>query len=151
MSYWVHRNLHKHCWSVRRDGKSPTSHVDRLLLREVEFKVREAGRQRVLAERRKNVHAFAVGVDIFSPSPDPERLFGLALAALFERHGAPVRVTYDPYKWGAFMEEGPMRLLTPLPWREYVEAEPGLFHPIVRLAAGVLCGASGELWAWGVK
>ena len=57
--YW---NLHKACWSVQ-DAKMRRviGHASKVLLREVAFTVSEAGRQRVLAEGRKNVHAFACG------------------------------------------------------------------------------------------
>ncbi len=34
-------------------------------LEDVEFKVSEAGRQRLLREKRKNVHAFAIGTVAF--------------------------------------------------------------------------------------
>jgi hypothetical protein len=37
------------------------AHAAMMVLRDVEFRVSEAGRQRVLREKRKNVHAFVVG------------------------------------------------------------------------------------------
>ena len=37
------------------------AHVDEIQLRNVTFRVRESGRQRVLLEKRKNVHAFIIG------------------------------------------------------------------------------------------
>lgn len=57
--YW---NLHKSCWSVQ-DAKTRRviGHADKVLLREARFTVSQAGRQRVLEEGRKNVHAFACG------------------------------------------------------------------------------------------
>jgi hypothetical protein len=53
------------------------------------FKVSEAGRQRVLREKRKNVHAFVEGI-IGDPMnlPDPADL---------------QRVSYNPYKAGTFV------------------------------------------------
>jgi hypothetical protein len=36
-------------------------YAEAVILTDVEFRVRESGRQRVLRERRKNVHAFVVG------------------------------------------------------------------------------------------
>ena len=60
--YYVYRNLTKKCWSVRDlKTRKVVAHLNRLLLTKVEFKVSEAGRQRVLRERRKNVHAGAIG------------------------------------------------------------------------------------------
>jgi len=54
----------------------------------VKFKVSEAGRQRVIKQGRKNVHAFAVGYLREEP-------------AWFRRQ-ANVRVSYNPYKYGHF-------------------------------------------------
>ena len=55
--YW---NLHKKCYSVRHKGKV-IDHVPYVALRDVQWVVQPAGRQRVLRERKKNVHAFARG------------------------------------------------------------------------------------------
>ena len=56
----VYRNLHKKCWSVRQRGKVKL-HTDYICLKDVEFKVSQKGRERVLREQRKNVHAFIKG------------------------------------------------------------------------------------------
>lgn len=65
MKVFVYYNLHKHCWSVKAlEGKQSgyvIAHQPKLQLRNATFKVSEAGRQRVLAEKRKNVHAGVVG------------------------------------------------------------------------------------------
>lgn len=63
MKVFVYYNLHKKCWSVR-DKKSNLVilHTDYVLLDGVKFKVSEAGRQRVLKEKQKNVHAGVEGV-----------------------------------------------------------------------------------------
>ena len=82
----VYFNLHKKLWSVQ-DAKSRLviAHLDEVSLRDVEFKVSEAGRQRVLKEQRKNVHAFAVGtLDETS------------------QEGLKHRVSYNPYRFGHF-------------------------------------------------
>ena len=65
MKVFVYFNLHKKCWSVKalegeRKGRV-IRHALELSMRDVVFKVSEAGRQRVLAEKRKNVHAGVVG------------------------------------------------------------------------------------------
>ena len=62
---WVYRNLRhgrksRPLYSIMQNGRV-LSRRHRLLLANVRFVVREAGRQRVLQENRKNVHAFAVG------------------------------------------------------------------------------------------
>ena len=64
----VYKNLHKsraagkNIYSVR-DKKSGLviSHVKEIVLKNVIFKVSEAGRQRVLREKKKNVHSWAEG------------------------------------------------------------------------------------------
>ncbi len=91
--YYVYRNLHKGGYSVRRYG-----HVlyvaDSLWLQGVDFKVSEAGRQRVLREKRKNVHAYCTTT--FCPGIHPSN----ELAPYMP--DPPLRVYYDPYKCGEF-------------------------------------------------
>lgn len=59
----VYFNLHKHCYSVQ-DTKTGRviAHVESINLIDAKFVVRESGRQKVLREKRKNVHAFVVGI-----------------------------------------------------------------------------------------
>jgi predicted nucleic-acid-binding Zn-ribbon protein len=57
--YYIYRNLRTGGFSVRYRGKV----IDRLhkfTAMSVEFRVNAAGRQRVLSDRQKNVHAFVV-------------------------------------------------------------------------------------------
>jgi hypothetical protein len=56
----VYFNLHKHLFSMVQNGLV-VLHSESIVLTEVTFKVSEAGRQRVLRERRKNVHAKVYG------------------------------------------------------------------------------------------
>ena len=63
----VYFNLHRKCFSVRcAKSRLVIAHRDEVLLEDVTFKVSEAGRQRVLREKKKNVHAVMRGtwVDI---------------------------------------------------------------------------------------
>lgn len=84
----VYFNLHRKCLSVQ-DAKSRRviAHVPHISLINIRFKVSEAGRQRVLREKKKNVHAFVEGtvphVNEFSAYPDV--------------------VTYNPYKYDSFV------------------------------------------------
>ena len=60
----VYFNLHRKQLSVQE--KTPKGwrvwlHASKVTLKNVTFKVSEAGRQRVLRERKKNVHAFVEG------------------------------------------------------------------------------------------
>ena len=88
---FVYYNLHRKCWSVKalegdRKGKV-IAHMDTVRLVDAEFKVSEAGRQRVLREQRKNVHAGVVG-----------RLCTNVDRVLDE-------VGYNPYKWNSFVNK----------------------------------------------
>lgn len=57
----VYYNLHQHCFSMVQNGLV-VLHTDMIVLENVIFKVSEAGRQRVLSEGRKNVHARVKGI-----------------------------------------------------------------------------------------
>lgn len=83
----IYYNLHKHCLSVQYKGLV-VAHLQEIALSDVKFKVNEAGRQRVLREKSKNVHAFLVG------TVGKFKLFrGL--------EGFPV--SYNPYKYSSFV------------------------------------------------
>lgn len=94
--YFCYWNLTKHVWSLLNPRSGHVDgHAGRLVLENVTFRVREGGRQRVLAEQVKNVHAFATGV-VLEPGDDPETL------AEWDKL-APVAVSYNPYKAGTFV------------------------------------------------
>ena len=84
----VYKNLHWNCWSVRQSG-IVRLHTYAIALKNCEFKVSEKGRQRVLKEKRKNVHAFVKGT-------------------LTKRGGFTNgdKVTYNPYKMSTFRKSG---------------------------------------------
>ena len=82
----VYYNLHKHCLSIMFKGKV-LEHSSEFFLKDVEFRVSQAGRSRVLREKRKNVHAFVCGI--------PDDGWGVDQT---ER-----RVTYNPYKYNSFV------------------------------------------------
>ncbi|MDR6218383.1 hypothetical protein [Deinococcus soli (ex Cha et al. 2016)] len=56
----VHRNLHRHCWSVSAGGRI-TGHESTCSLRGVLFRVRPGGQSRARRDGQRNVHAFAAG------------------------------------------------------------------------------------------
>ncbi len=85
----VYFNLHKRLFSVQEKVNGQwkvIGHTDDITLYNVTFKVSEAGRQRVLREKKKNVHAFVEGT--LSPSP-------------LQCH-SPLTIRYNPYKSGSF-------------------------------------------------
>ena len=96
---FVYYNLHKHKWSVKdvKTGRVIGHHYE-VSLYNATFKVSEAGRARVLKEKRKNVHAGVEGyltTDVLARKMDGTILW----ESQSERH----RVTYDPYKYDTFV------------------------------------------------
>lgn len=57
----VYYNIKKNMFSVRQECKV-VLHADTVIIAHAEFKVNEAGRQRVLDSHRKNVHATISGL-----------------------------------------------------------------------------------------
>lgn len=56
----IYRNLSSKCYSIQQDNLVK-AHVHAIVLQDVQWTVSQAGRQRVLRDKQKNVHAFAVG------------------------------------------------------------------------------------------
>jgi hypothetical protein len=96
MKVYVYYNLHKHKWSVKciEPGHNlygkVISHKDYVILKNVIGKVSEKGRQRVLKEKRKNVHAGIVGTLIDSVN-------------LWDLPNDEKSITYNPYKYKSFV------------------------------------------------
>jgi len=57
---YCYRNLHKKCISVRQNG-IVKCHTSEILLEDATFIVNQKGRERVVREKAKNVHAFIKG------------------------------------------------------------------------------------------
>jgi hypothetical protein len=70
-------------------------HCRQLVAASVTFKVSQKGRDRVLRERKKNVHAFVVADEIF-PKSEPFDLTGCDLPM--------EQVKYNPYKYDSFVD-----------------------------------------------
>jgi hypothetical protein len=56
----VYFNLHKRQFSIMQGGKV-VAHADSVLISDAHFTVQKAGRDRVIATKKKNVHAFVCG------------------------------------------------------------------------------------------
>lgn len=111
MKVQVYYNLHKHVWSIKAaEGPNKgrvVAHAETVSLRDVTFKVSEAGRQRVLREQRKNVHAVVEGKLLWHGSTaESARTFSSTWART-ECYKANAmdydRVTYNPYKAPTFV------------------------------------------------
>ena len=89
----VYYNLHKHTFSVTYNGRL-LNHSDYVKLSDVEFRVRQGCREKVLKEKRKNVHSFVIGTledyckfpCMDMPSEPNENI-----------------VTYNPYKYNTYV------------------------------------------------
>lgn len=80
----VYRNLHNNLFSIRsKKSRLVLAHGENFALFNAVTKVSESGRQKVIREKRKNVHAWVSGT-----------LVGL----VNEECKKGVQVTYDPYK-----------------------------------------------------
>ena len=88
---YVYFNLHKKCWSVRQSGRV-VDHTNEILLKDCRFMVSQAGRERVLRDKRKNVHAGVSGYVVDS--------FGRGGWA-----GLTKIVTYNPYRYKTFVSK----------------------------------------------
>ena len=93
---FAYRNLHRQCWSVKAlEGPLKGRviyHANDLTLGWCDFKVSQAGRQRVLSEQKKNVHAGVVG---YLTECGEIATDGIDL---------DVPITYNPYKYDSFVD-----------------------------------------------
>lgn len=88
-------NLHRRKYSIQRKtpkGWRVYKHTDLICLEDARFIVSAAGRRRVLAEQKKNVHAYVEGT---LANPFKHQCNGNQL----ELEG----ITYNPYKCGNFV------------------------------------------------
>ncbi|QGJ89034.1 hypothetical protein SEA_QUEENB2_85 [Mycobacterium phage QueenB2] len=95
MRVFVYWNLHRGMWSVKAlegpDKGRVIARHQHVIVRNARGKVSEAGRQRVLRERKKNVHAGIVGE--------------LVAADVVELSPHARKVTYNPFKYSTFVYE----------------------------------------------
>lgn len=93
MKVYVYFNLHKKLWSIKAlEGPKKglvIGHSEYVHLRDCAPKVSEKGRQRVLKERRKNVHAGITGTLVATEFPSGD-------AGVYDE------VSYNPYKGPEF-------------------------------------------------
>ncbi len=91
--YYCYWNLHLDCYSVKHRGKV-VGHHKNIIAHGVEFRVSQKGRERVLKDQRKNVHAYVVAERL--EIRDPETM------GLFEPWHRPIK--YNPYKYCSFVD-----------------------------------------------
>ena len=112
----VYKNLNSDCFSVRQGG-IVRFHTHSICLKDVEYKVSEAGRQRVLREKRKNVHAVVKGTIVHSRE------------VWFEKLPFPMDwVTYNPYKNDSFYVVGDGEKIKESQYADLYNNEPILVY-----------------------
>jgi hypothetical protein len=89
----IYFNLHKKKLSVQTKVNGQwkvVAHLEDAYLRNAKFKVSEAGRQRVLKQKKKNVHAFIIGT----------------LVSGIQSNKPFLSVRYNPYEVDQFQCQG---------------------------------------------
>ena len=88
----VYFNRHKSTFSIRHKGKV-IEHTDTVVIKNPRFVVNESGRNRVLREKKKNVHAFVRG-EYYTKEHKLNVLDGKKYWK---------GIYYNPYKHGSFV------------------------------------------------
>lgn len=115
MRVFVFYNLNQHVWSIKaREGDHyglVIAHVNEAIVSDARFTVGEGGRQKVIEQQKKNVHAGVVGqlvaveglrlrYDIVMPGVSGDGHARITLRSIAKRNH--VDVSYNPYKAGYF-------------------------------------------------
>lgn len=108
MKVKVYYNLHKNCYSIvsleKENYGRVIKHSNCVPLFDAQFKVSEKGRQRVLREQKKNVHAYVVGTWV-----DEDEKFHSSTHKYYTNFWLteyfPIKLaTYNPYKYSSFVD-----------------------------------------------
>ena len=94
--FYIYRNLHQDCFSVKYRGRV-ISRATNIIAINPSFQVSEKGRQRVIKEQRKNVHAYVVCDDFLLPNSFSYHLYSVSEEG---------EVTYNPYTNTSFVCDG---------------------------------------------
>jgi hypothetical protein len=118
MKVFIYRNIQKegNVFSIKvLEGplkNRVVGHANGLFLKDCQFAVSQAGRQRVLREKRKNVHAGVVG-DLVAVTGYRTRIHNTGLdfdymneEAWQAKYAPGVPVTYNPYLYSSFVLKG---------------------------------------------
>lgn len=138
--YW---NVHLGCYSIRHKGVV-IGHAHKLLIEKPRYVVNQAGRARVLATKRKEVHAFVRGDLRWWKGRVTERGATIGAAPAWKAeavkldrkaysYGKPV--SYNPYKAGTFLYR---------PQYEPPIAEPAHSGPMILMRIGINRGHKGK-------
>jgi len=114
----VYYNLHKHTFSVQHKGRIK-SYVDYVKLKNVEFRVREGGKEKVRQEKRKNVHAFVIG-DLLDYCQYP--------CENMPPETNDKVITYNPYKYDSFVKKDTEEPIYVADEVDMINTENKIFH-----------------------
>jgi hypothetical protein len=115
MKVFVYRNLNRvgHVYSIKSlEGTSKgrvLGYASRLVIKDAELVVSQAGRNRVLKTRKKNVHAGCVGellavCDWTTRMHDSKANFWMIDAENWNKHFPnQILITYNPYEFSSFV------------------------------------------------
>lgn len=124
MKVYVYWNLHNNCFSIKAlDGRwkgKVVAHASQVLIREAEYYVNQKGRERVIENKRKEVHAGVKGqLESFKPyygnRRPPNAMYDAAFMMRAEMDKTDrayirfakeegVKLTYNPYRDYGFVE-----------------------------------------------
>jgi len=108
MNVSIYRNLHNGLISIKSASSGLVlGHAQSVDVAWADFVVNEAGRQRVLRDKQKNVHAYVKGLLLNTSGfkPYKGRSIGPVYGALDTIHKVTV-VSYNPYKAPHFVIKG---------------------------------------------
>jgi hypothetical protein len=90
---YIYKNLHLNLFSIRQGGKV-IDHRDEIILEDARFLVGQKGRERVIREKCKNVHAGVSGFWAEEWESNPE---------IHMNSYTPHKIFYNPYKTDSFV------------------------------------------------
>lgn len=108
MIYMVYRNLTNGLWSIKCKATNlVVGHADYIEMFDCEYVVNQSGRERVLKERKKYVHAYVVGKITEVEGFKPFKGRTLELSSEVLRDFWQVEdILYNPYLWSQFVVRG---------------------------------------------
>lgn len=96
----IYFNLHTQLFSIKDCGTGlVVAHGNGIMVEDIEFRVHQAGRERVLREKKKNVHAFVIGKYVGTA---PEEVMSIPMRDAY----------YNPYKQDSFTDSKTDRKLS---------------------------------------
>jgi len=102
----VFKNPKLGCYNIMQGGLIKAT-ARQIRLRDAEFLVRESGRQRMLREKRRTIHAYVQGRLIDFSHPDDAKSIN---------HLPGRQATYNPYRYSSFVDRETEVPLSRAPW-----------------------------------